>query len=75
MVVITGGTEVGHSGGTYSHSTGWKLDIRLDTCVNNYITSTFTYKGVRGDGAALYEDADGYIWAKEGNHWDILFHE
>ncbi|THA26960.1 hypothetical protein E4198_21895 [Streptomyces sp. RKND-216] len=71
---ITGGTETGHAGGTYSHWNGYKLDFRPTSCVNGYITGTFTYIGDRGDGAALYEAASGNIYARESNHWDVTFY-
>lgn len=38
-VTITGGTEVGHMNATQSHYTGFKFDIRMNVCVNTYITS------------------------------------
>lgn len=71
---ITGGTETGHAGGTYSHANGWKLDFRLSTCLDSYVTGTFTYAGRRGDGAALYRSAAGNEYAREGNHWDVTFY-
>lgn len=72
-VNVTGGTEVGHAGGPYSHGTGYKADISDYACVSGYITGTFTYTGTRGDGAALYESAAGNVYAREGNHWDITY--
>ncbi|MGL5910718.1 MAG: hypothetical protein ACRCZP_11995 [Phycicoccus sp.] len=71
---ITGGTEVGHAGGTYSHGNGWKLDFSPTSCLTGWVTSTYTYIGVRGDGAALYESASGNVYADEGDHWDVLFY-
>lgn len=73
-VTVTGGTEVGHSSGTYSHYNGYKIDISLSSCVTNYIQNNYTYIGVRGDGAAQYRDASGNIYAKESNHWDNLYY-
>jgi peptidoglycan hydrolase-like protein with peptidoglycan-binding domain len=73
-LTVTGGTETGHSGGTYSHYNGYKLDFALNTCINNYVQNNFTYTGQRSDGAALYRDARGDIYAKESNHWDVLFY-
>jgi hypothetical protein len=73
-MTITGGTETGHASGTYSHWTGYKLDISKSSCVNSYITNTFKYIGKRGDGADLYESGSGNIYADEGNHWDILYY-
>lgn len=72
-ITITGGTEVGHAGGAKSHSSGHKLDIKLDSCINNYITTKFSYGGLRSDGAATYVAASGNRYYKEGNHWDIVF--
>lgn len=73
-VHITGGTETGHAGGTYSHWNGYKLDFRPYSCLSGYITSAFTYIGERGDGAALYKAASGNIYARESNHWDVTFY-
>ncbi|GAA0515959.1 hypothetical protein [Deinococcus depolymerans] len=73
-VNITGGTEVGHASGTYSHYNGYKVDTSITTCVSNYITANFTYIGVRGDGAPQYRSAAGNIYARESNHWDILYY-
>lgn len=73
-VTITGGTETGHASGTYSHANGYKVDISHTTCVTNYIHSHFTYKGLRGDGAPMYDDASGNRYADEGSHWDITYY-
>ncbi|MFJ2605759.1 hypothetical protein ACIO13_12380 [Streptomyces sp. NPDC087425] len=71
---ITGGTETGHAAGTYSHSNGYKLDYAKSTCVTTYIKGTFTYIGLRGDGAPQYQSGSGNIYADEGNHWDVLYY-
>jgi hypothetical protein len=73
---VTGGTEVGHSGGTYSHYNGYKLDISRTTCVTNFIGGNYTNIGTRGDGAPQYRDGRGDIYADEyfAAHWDILFY-
>lgn len=71
---ITGGTETGHASGTYSHWNGYKVDISFNTCINNYITGSFTYIGLRGDGAPQYKSAAGNIYARESSHWDILYY-
>ncbi|MGY6025113.1 hypothetical protein [Streptomyces spinosirectus] len=74
-LTITGGTETGHASGTYSHWNGYKLDFNPTTCLSNYITGTFTYIGPRaGDGAPQYRAASGNIYARESNHWDVLFY-
>ncbi|RKN37499.1 hypothetical protein [Streptomyces hoynatensis] len=71
---ITGGTETGHASGTYSHWNGYKLDFSLGSCINSYVTSAFTYIGLRSDGARMYESAAGNVYALEGNHWDVVFY-
>lgn len=73
-LTITGGTEVGHASGTYSHANGYKLDFSLTSCLTSYVQNTFTYQGQRSDGAALYRSASGNDYAKEGNHWDVTFY-
>ncbi|KGN36790.1 hypothetical protein [Knoellia subterranea] len=73
-ILITGGTETGHASGTYSHWNGYKLDISPYTCISNYITGTFPYIGLRGDGARQYKSGAGNIYARESNHWDILYY-
>ncbi|MFF2406684.1 hypothetical protein [Streptomyces sp. NPDC058092] len=71
-VIITGGTEVGHASGTYSHRNGYKTDISTKVaCVNTYITHKFAKAGKRSDGAALYKSPAGNVYANEGSHWDI----
>ncbi|MEU7427163.1 hypothetical protein [Streptomyces sp. NPDC040750] len=71
---ITGGTETGHASGTYSHWNGYKLDYGKNTCVTSYIKNTFTYIGLRGDGAPQYQSGSGNIYADEGSHWDVLYY-
>jgi hypothetical protein len=73
-LTITGGTEVGHAGGTYSHENGYKLDFRPTTCLDGWITGTYTRIADRGDGAAQYRAASGNIYADEGNHWDVTYY-
>lgn len=75
-VLVTGGTEAGHSGsGTCSHLGGHKFDMSLTTSVTNFIQTSgqFTYQGIRSDGAPMYKrKTGGAIYAKESNHWDVL---
>ena len=71
---ITGGTEVGHSSGTYSHYNGYKLDFTRSTCLTNWVHNTYAYQGTRGGGAPLYKSASGNLYADEGNHWDVLYY-
>src|SRR5215213_11285025 len=59
---ITGGTEVGHASGTYSHWNGYKVDISKYTCIGNYIHNSFTRISNRGDGYAQWRSAAGNIY-------------
>lgn len=71
-VVVTGGTESGHAGGTYSHASGYKIDLDDSPALNNYITSNYTRSGTRSDGAARYIAPNGAEYYREGHHWDVL---
>ncbi|MEZ0074591.1 hypothetical protein [Planotetraspora sp. GP83] len=82
VITVTGGTEVGHSSGYYSHENGFKVDIDHNKCIDAYITGTFRFWKTRGDGAALYcpwlfpglpPPPDTDIYADEPSHWDILY--
>ncbi|MFB7595343.1 hypothetical protein [Streptomyces sp. NPDC056160] len=74
-VTITAGTEKGHASGTYSHWNGYKVDIKLSSCVNSYITHKLKYVGERkGDRAKQYKSPSGNIYAREGSHWDVTYY-
>uniref|UniRef100_A0A914CBN0 F-box domain-containing protein n=1 Tax=Acrobeloides nanus TaxID=290746 RepID=A0A914CBN0_9BILA len=68
-ITITGGTEVGHASGTYSHYNGWKLDVQINSCVTGYIEKSFTK--VNSD--HWRQPSSGYIFYDEVNHWDCCF--
>ncbi|MEY2225800.1 hypothetical protein [Streptomyces sp. BF23-19] len=72
-LTITGGTEVGHASGTYSHWNGYKIDFSPTSCASAYVTNSFTRIADRGDGAARYRSAAGNVYARESNHWDVTF--
>lgn len=69
--VLTGGTENGHASGALSHGNGYKVDIGLYSKLDSFIENNFTAAGTRSDGARLWKDASGNIYAREGDHWDI----
>lgn len=71
---ITGGTEVGHASGTYSHWNGYKLDMSKYTCIGNYIKNNFSYSGLRGDGYPMWTSGAGNVYTDEGSHWDVLYY-
>jgi hypothetical protein len=71
---ITGGTEVGHASGTYSHYNGYKVDITHNSCIDSYIKNSFSYIGLRGDGYPQWQAGSGNLYCDEGNHWDITYY-
>ncbi|MEC3976725.1 hypothetical protein [Amycolatopsis sp. H20-H5] len=70
---ITGGTEVGHASGTYSHYNGYKVDTTHNSCLDGYIKNNFSYIGLRGDGYPQWKAASGNLYCDEGSHWDITY--
>ncbi|KKR89268.1 MAG: hypothetical protein UU85_C0004G0109 [Candidatus Wolfebacteria bacterium GW2011_GWA2_42_10] len=76
-VFITGATESRiHSSGQYSHENGYKVDLRLDDELTNYIEQKFQSAGYRtesnGSQSPVYiNPSTGSVYTKEGNHWDI----
>jgi hypothetical protein len=73
-ITITGGTETGHSSGTYSHWNGYKLDISPTVCIDSYISNNFTYVGYISGWGYQYRSGAGNLYTDEGNHWDILYY-
>ncbi|OGZ33570.1 MAG: hypothetical protein A2Y98_01385 [Candidatus Portnoybacteria bacterium RBG_19FT_COMBO_36_7] len=74
-VYVTAGTEgcgTVHSTGSKSHCTGDKFDLRIDPELNSYIENNYTNIGTRSDGAQQYRAPSGAIYAKEGDHWDVV---
>src|SRR4051812_5093480 len=71
---ITGGTEVGHASGTYSHWNGYKVDISHNSCIDGYIHNAFTRIANRSDGYPQWKAASGNIYCDEGTHWDITYY-
>jgi hypothetical protein len=74
-VVITGGTEVGHStSGTKRHDNGFKLDFKKNTKLNNYIKNSFTKIANRGDGFPQWRSAAGntYVVSRFWKGWEKL---
>lgn len=71
-VVVTGGTEGGHSAGACSHTNGYKFDLRLDPVVGDYIRANFyDTQANRSDGAHMWQNTTS-IYALEGDHWDVV---
>jgi hypothetical protein len=72
-VVISGGTEAGHSRGPYSHGAGYKLDVLPSRCIDHYVRGHYRRVKTRGDGARLYRSPAHALFARERSHWDITF--
>ncbi len=68
-LVITGGTETGHSLSKYSHQNGYKVDLRTLKELNTYIANN--YEKVND---YLYLDPFGNTYHRHGpsDHWDVL---
>ncbi|MCX4774996.1 MULTISPECIES: peptidoglycan-binding protein [unclassified Streptomyces] len=79
-VVVTGGTETSHAGGTYSHWNGYKVDISRTSCVTNYIQSHAKKHHKRRDGAWVWRVTSSgktvfdYADERWANHWDITYY-
>ncbi|EAU83640.2 hypothetical protein CC1G_13099 [Coprinopsis cinerea okayama7 len=71
-LTITGGTETGHASGTYSHGTGYKVDLRKFKELNDYIMNNFEEISKRGS-YRRWESPSGNEFVDEGTHWDITF--
>lgn len=73
-ITVSGGTETGHADGIYTHYNGYKIDVMPNRCVDAFVKRYYRHYGVRGDGADLYMDRNGYTYADEGgSHWDIVY--
>jgi hypothetical protein len=72
-IIVSGGTEIGHARGRYSHWNGYKIDVLPNSCVDRFIHNRFRPVGTRGDGAELYRSPNGVLYADEGHHWDLLY--
>jgi hypothetical protein len=71
-ITITGGTESGHTSGTYSHANGYKLDLRIGTGLDDFIRRNFTKQQAYSPYSELYKSPSGALYGLEGNHWDVL---
>lgn len=72
-ITITSGTEGNHAEGQYSHSNGYKVDLRLNTQLDAYIKTNFEDVGKRSDGFQMFKNkVSGAVYALELDHWDVL---
>ncbi|PFH53675.1 hypothetical protein AMATHDRAFT_136904 [Amanita thiersii Skay4041] len=72
-LVITGGTEVGHADGTFSHANGFKVDLRHATIIDDFIHNSFVRIADRSDGFPQWQASTGDIYCDEGTHWDVTY--
>ncbi|MDO8240577.1 MAG: hypothetical protein Q7T51_01135 [Candidatus Moranbacteria bacterium] len=73
-LTLTGGSEDGHASTTiYNHANGYKADLGLNSSLTSYVKNNYTPAGTRSDGAAMYKDTSGNIYAVEEDHWDICY--
>lgn len=73
-VTITAGTECGHASGAYSHSNGYKTDLRPDTNLNNYIYGQIGNSSPTQDQNYLGKDGNIYRYETAGGaHWDVCY--
>ena len=74
-LTITGGTETGHAGGTYSHAD--RLQARL---LADHVPDVLgpehlhLHRPAQRRCARMYQAASGNVYADEGNHWDVIFY-
>ncbi|KAH7341012.1 hypothetical protein B0J17DRAFT_342152 [Rhizoctonia solani] len=75
VITITGGTEVGHQAGRRSHANEYKVDLRHNKALDNFIQTKFKRINNRGDGSPQWESPGGNIYADETgrNHWDVTY--
>ena len=64
-IVVTGGTEVGHASGTYSHYNGYKIDWQMSSCVTSYVL-----RNGRSIGGSKWT-IGSTVYYNERNHWDV----
>jgi len=72
-VIITGGTESGHSS---VHSTGIAVDLRLDGGLTNYIETNKIGNPQQTDLGPKYTlniDGKNVTFLKESNHWHVVY--
>lgn len=71
-LTVTGGNELGHTEGTVSHTTGYKIDFGtgIDSCIQGGANGYFVRNGSRGS-HARYTDKCTNEYVRESDHWDV----
>jgi hypothetical protein len=72
--VVTGGSELGHSGsGPGTHAGGDKFDARHTQTLDAYVNGERFTTGTCSDGrSGRVHGQSGSCWVDEGDHWDVL---
>lgn len=83
-VTITGGTEgsgIHSQSGVYNHVNGYKVDLRPNAELDNFIKTNYErIPGTRSDGAIGYKDGTGDVYyyeegtSTQGPHWDVTYY-
>ena len=71
-LVVTGGTEAGHTAGDTSHANGYKIDLRPTASLNEYLSTKFGFT-TKYDIPSNFsrDDPAGNKYTFEGDHWDV----
>lgn len=67
-LLVTGGTEVGHAQGSYSHWNGYRVDFNASRCLSAHVRRHFTQVA-----PGVWQAASGNRYMDEGSHWDVTF--
>lgn len=73
-VQVTGGTEPGHASGSFSHGTGYKVDLHPTDELDTFIESVMLRGGVRGGGEPgpiFLDSCKQNQYVRADDHWDI----
>lgn len=73
QLTVTGGTEAGHEPGRYSHETGYLVNLRATSCLNNFVTGMTKVSARKSDGAEQYLSKAGNVYARTGGSWDAQY--
>jgi hypothetical protein len=76
-ITVTGGSELGHASGTYSHGNGYKVDLSQGSAALNAYLNGLTHTGSRGgdSGGLIYTDKCGNQYVQESDHWDVTVYK
>ncbi|KAK9711626.1 hypothetical protein K7432_007701 [Basidiobolus ranarum] len=71
-IVVTGAAEVYPHGATSTHAKGQALDLRMTSCLSQYIVNNMQYQGLTaGTKQKYYKSGSGNFYLNEGTHWHL----